>query len=190
MEKFNEYLGKIFAFLLIASIGLNIYFVVKTNVFNPYTNRIQTENRPVADTVFITRTDTILHTVEKQIFIDKPTLISEDTTGTRVYMDTIRNQYIDIYTRADVQGVFKTNTFEYKLKFPEYRTTKISTITKFQDVKVYTSGFYAVGSTMITPGKIDLFTGITYIPKRGRMLFSYQYGLSNRGHLATVGYRF
>ena len=190
MEKFNEFLGKTFVILFLLSVCLNVVFIVKTNVFKPNTNRIQTEYKPVADTVIITRTDTILHTIEKQVFIDRPTLVSEDTTGTRVYMDTIRTQHVDIYTRADVEGVFKTNTFEYKLKFPEYRTTKMATITKFQEAKVYTSGFYAVGSTMIAPGTIDLFTGVAYIPNRGRMLFSYQYGLSNRAHLATVGYRF
>lgn len=170
--------------VFIITIVFILAICVNTCVFMN-TNRKQA---PEVRTEIVHHTDTVWKTVEKTVFIDHPTVSTVDTAGNKIYKDTLRNQYVDIYTESSIQGVFNWQKLEYKLKFPEITHTNTVTIEKtLPAVERY--ALYGLGSLSIYPeNRVNVNFGLAIT--KGRLLVGYQYGLSQKSHQITLGYKF
>lgn len=180
--------GKIITWIAVLvfvfSIGLNVVYIPKTIRKQPQIIKTET----------VYNTDTVYKYIENKVFIEKPTLdtviIHDTLVYTNVYRDTIHNQDVDIIAVSRIQGVLQSQTFEYKLKFPEITKSEVTTTNEYIEVPTYKTGFYALGSLAIAPNNgADLFVGLSVITK-GRAMVAYQYGLSSKSHMISFGYRF
>ena len=175
MNKISSILAIFIICLLFVSIILNIVFIPKTSR-KPGT---------ITLTEYVNTTDTVFKIIEKQVFIEKPTIVYRDTGSVVVYRDTIHTQHVDIEFTNRVQGELLSSKLDYKLKTFEYKPIfKQAQQGHNQKDRLYLVGKLQV-STEINPG-----IGAIYIPGKPRFMAGYVYGLNHKTHNLLIGYKF
>lgn len=147
----------------------------------------------VIDTLYFSDTSIVLDTipfydtipVSIAIEIPDPEII-DTVNNIRVYKDSTSNEDISIFWIDTVQGNLIGKSLSYKLFVPK-EIVKTVTIDNTQTITKTVEKSYNKLYLDVILGTSDKNIGLTFIPKKDRFKFGYNYNISSNSHNVQLG---